>query len=82
MTCKLSVVCTPIGNLSDLSPGAAAVLKDATLVLCEDTRHSPHQHLVAAPSAADAHETSRDDASDPALLVYPVALVNASVEEP
>ena len=40
MTCKLSVVCTPIGNLSDLSPRAAAVLKDATLVLCEDTRHS------------------------------------------
>ena len=40
MTSKLAVVCTPIGNLGDLSPRAAAALKDATLVLCEDTRHS------------------------------------------
>lgn len=40
MTSKLSVVCTPIGNLGDLSPRAAAALKEATLVLCEDTRHS------------------------------------------
>ena len=37
---KLAIVCTPIGNLGDLSPRAAAVLKDASLVLCEDTRHS------------------------------------------
>lgn len=37
---KLAVVCTPIGNLGDLSPRAATVLKEADLVLCEDTRHS------------------------------------------
>lgn len=37
---KLSVVCTPIGNLSDLSPRASKALQEADLVLCEDTRHS------------------------------------------
>ncbi len=37
---KLAVVCTPIGNLGDLAPRAAEVLKSADVVLCEDTRHS------------------------------------------
>lgn len=37
---KLAVVCTPIGNLADLSPRAAEVLARADIVLCEDTRHS------------------------------------------
>lgn len=36
----LRVVATPIGNLGDLSPRAAEVLRTAALVLCEDTRHS------------------------------------------
>ena len=37
---RLLVVGTPIGNLGDLSPRAAAALRDATLVACEDTRRT------------------------------------------
>jgi 16S rRNA (cytidine1402-2'-O)-methyltransferase len=35
---RLLVVGTPIGNLADLSPRAAAALRDADLVVAEDTR--------------------------------------------
>ena len=34
----LAVVATPIGNLDDLSPRAAAVLRRAAAIYCEDTR--------------------------------------------
>jgi len=37
---RLVVVATPIGNLDDLSPRAADWLRDADLVLSEDTRHT------------------------------------------
>lgn len=37
---RLWIVATPIGNLEDLSPRAAAVLRDVALVAAEDTRHS------------------------------------------
>lgn len=37
---RLWVVATPIGNLDDLSPRAAAVLRDVRIVAAEDTRHS------------------------------------------
>lgn len=36
----LFVVATPIGNLGDLSPRARDVLRDAELLLAEDTRHT------------------------------------------
>jgi 16S rRNA (cytidine1402-2'-O)-methyltransferase len=36
----LWLVATPIGNLDDLSPRASAVLRAATVICCEDTRHS------------------------------------------
>ncbi len=37
---RLWIVATPIGNLDDLSPRAAAVLREADVVAAEDTRHS------------------------------------------
>jgi 16S rRNA (cytidine1402-2'-O)-methyltransferase len=36
----LFLVATPIGNLGDLSPRASEVLRDADLLLAEDTRHT------------------------------------------
>jgi 16S rRNA (cytidine1402-2'-O)-methyltransferase len=37
---ELIVVATPIGNIGDLSPRAAAALEQADVVCCEDTRHT------------------------------------------
>src|SRR6266513_4718210 len=40
MSGTLYVVATPLGNLEDLSPRAAATLKAAAAVAAEDTRHT------------------------------------------
>ena len=40
MTGTLVLVATPIGNLGDLPPRAVATMQHASLILCEDTRHS------------------------------------------
>ena len=37
---RLWVIATPIGNLDDLSPRAAAVLRSVEIIAAEDTRHS------------------------------------------
>src|SRR5215813_6046690 len=37
---KLLIVGTPIGNLSDFPPRAVQALKSASVILCEDTRHT------------------------------------------
>jgi 16S rRNA (cytidine1402-2'-O)-methyltransferase len=37
---RLVLVGTPIGNLADLSPRAVEVLRDADVVVCEDTRRT------------------------------------------
>lgn len=38
----LQLVATPIGNLGDLSQRAVETLRDASMVACEDTRHTIH----------------------------------------
>ena len=40
MTGKLYIVPTPVGNLSDMSPRAVETLRQASLILAEDTRTS------------------------------------------
>ncbi|MGA2530540.1 MAG: 16S rRNA (cytidine(1402)-2'-O)-methyltransferase [Acidimicrobiales bacterium] len=37
---ELVVIATPIGNVGDLSPRAAARIQEAEVVCCEDTRHT------------------------------------------
>ena len=59
---RLSVVGTPIGNLSDLSPRAADVLAAADAVICEDTRRTGR--LLAHLGARSGDRPDR-----PALVV-------------
>jgi 16S rRNA (cytidine1402-2'-O)-methyltransferase len=58
MSGSLSVVATPIGNLGDLSPRAADVLRDADLVLAEDTRHTGRllAHVGSSAPQRSLHE--------------------------
>jgi 16S rRNA (cytidine1402-2'-O)-methyltransferase len=56
---KLLVVGTPLGNLGDFSPRAAEALKSASLILCEDTRHTrkllAHFGIDTATERLDEH---------------------------
>ena len=54
----LYVVGTPIGNLEDLSPRAARVLREVALVAAEDTRVTRRllNHLEARPRLVSFHE--------------------------
>jgi 16S rRNA (cytidine1402-2'-O)-methyltransferase len=40
VSATLWLVATPLGNLGDLSPRALALLSEADVVYCEDTRHT------------------------------------------
>ena len=65
----LVLVATPIGNLADLSPRALQALRDADLVLCEDTRHTARllAHHGLAPATSPLHDHN-EEGRIPALL--------------
>ena len=51
MSGRLVLVGTPIGNMGDLSPRAAAVLAEADVVACEDTRRTGRLLQLAGVTA-------------------------------
>ena len=59
----LRVVATPIGNLEDLSPRAARTLREADLVLAEDTRHTGRllAHIDSDAPQRSLHEHNERD---------------------
>ncbi len=66
MSGTLYLVATPIGNLEDLSPRAARILKAAHWVCCEDTRHTGKllRHIDAHPRTLSVHEHNERDRVD------------------
>lgn len=69
MTATLTVVATPIGNLGDLSPRAATALRDADLVLAEDTRRTGRllQHVGSEVPQRSLHDHNERDRIDEVL---------------
>ncbi|HWG10349.1 MAG TPA: 16S rRNA (cytidine(1402)-2'-O)-methyltransferase [Rhodanobacteraceae bacterium] len=65
----LWVIATPIGNLEDLSPRAQRVLRGASLIAAEDTRHSKPllSHFGIGTPLAALHEHNERTAIAPLL---------------
>ena len=67
----LYVVATPLGNLGDLAPRAAEVLRRAAVVAAEDTRRTRGllSHLGASPTLLSFHAHSRERRLDALLEI-------------
>lgn len=59
----LVLVATPIGNLGDMPPRAVQALRDADLVLCEDTRTSARllSHFGVQARTSPLHDHNEDE---------------------
>jgi 16S rRNA (cytidine1402-2'-O)-methyltransferase len=68
----LFVVATPIGNLQDLAPRAAACLRAADLVLAEDTRHTRKlldaAGIARSPQSLESLHEHNEHARTPQVL--------------
>lgn len=71
---KLYVVATPIGNLSDLSPRARAVLASCELIAAEDTRHTG---ILLKHFAIATRQLSLHDHNEAARAIEIVAMLRA-----
>jgi len=59
----LTLVCTPIGNLGDITLRALDVLREADAVLAEDTRHSRKlltHHSIRAKALISYHDHNKE----------------------
>ena len=76
MAGTLYVVATPLGNLEDLSPRAAATLTRAAAVAAEDTRHTKPllAHVGSRAELISFHAHSSDAALRRAQLLSHVVL--------
>lgn len=63
MSGQLAIVATPIGNLEDITLRAMRTLREATLIACEDTRHTRKllEHLGITTRMLSYHEHNEAD---------------------
>lgn len=69
MSGRLTIIATPIGNLADLTDRARQALERATLVACEDTRHTGRllAHLGLDKKLLSLHEHNERARLEPLL---------------
>ena len=80
----LWLVATPIGNLEDLSPRAAGVLRAASIICCEDTRHSGSllKRIGASPERlVVANEHTEHDAIETVLAALGAGAIVAVISD-
>lgn len=80
----LWLVATPIGNLEDLSPRAAGVLRAASIICCEDTRHSGSllKRIGASPERlVVANEHTEHDAIETVLAALGTGAIVAVISD-